>query len=102
MLAGNVCARTHRLELFPNNGRVDLGLGKRLRRESAVGAGHDVFTAHQISETDQAFSDPFRMFNDVAGVGDYPGTNDLSIGQFCTFEQVVLVFVAGVRRLEAV
>lgn len=73
---------------------MDLGLVKRLRRESAVGAGHDVFTAHEIGETDQPFSDPSRMFNDVAGVCDDPGANYLSIRQLYTLEQVVFVFVA--------
>ena len=101
MLAGDVCALTHRLELFPNNRRVDLGLVKRLRRESAVGAGHDVFTAHEIGKTDQPFGDPSRMFNDVAGVGDDPGANYLSIRQLYTLEHVVFVLVARVRRLKA-
>ena len=68
---------------------MDFGLVKRLRREPAVGAGHDVFTAHEIGETNEPLSDPFRVFNDVAGVGDNPGANYLSIRQLYTLEQVV-------------
>jgi hypothetical protein len=99
MLAGDVCALTHRLELFPNNRRVDLGLVKRLRRESVVGAGHDIFTAHELRKTDQPLGDPFRMFNNVPGVGGLPRANDFSVGQLYALEQMVLVLVVGVRRL---
>jgi len=80
---------------------VDLGLVKRLRRKSAVGAGHDIFAAHEIGETHQPFGDPFRMFNDVASARDNPGANYLAARPFHALEQVVFVFMARVRRLEA-
>jgi len=80
---------------------VDFGFIKRLRRESAISAGHHVFSAYEIGETDQPFGNPFRMFNDVAGVGDNPGTKYLAVRQLYTLEQVVFMFVARIRGLEA-
>src|SRR4029078_2313672 len=101
MLACYVCALAHRFELLPNDRWMNLSLVKRLRREATVGASHNVFTAHEIRETYQPFSYPFRMFNDVTGVGDNPRANYFSIRQLSSFEKVVFMFVAWIRRLEA-
>src|SRR4029079_7924724 len=73
---------------------MDFSFVKCLRGESAVGAGHDVFTAHETGETYQPFGDPFRMFNDIACMGNNSGTDDFARRQFHALEQMILVLVA--------
>jgi len=42
------------------------------------------------------------MLDDVAGMGDHAGNQDLALGHFDALEQMILVLVARIGRLEAV
>src|SRR5262249_18030689 len=80
---------------------MNFGLVKRLRRETAVGSRHHILAANQLGKADQPFSDQFGMLNDIAGMGNDPGAQHLSRGHLHPFEQVVFMFMARIRSLEA-
>src|SRR5262245_40166423 len=89
----------HGLEFLPHDRGMHFRLVERLRGEPAVRSGHDILAPYQLSEADQPFGDPFRMFDNVAGMGDDAGAQHFALRQFHVFEQVILVLVARVGGL---
>ena len=92
----------HRLELLPDHRVVHLGAVERLRREAAVGAGHDVLAADELGEAHDPLGDQLGMLDDVAGVGDDAGAEHLALRHLHALEQMILVLVARIGGLEAV
>lgn len=80
---------------------MHFGLVESLRGEAAVRPGHHVLAADEIGEAHQPLGDQLGMFDDVAGKGDDTGTQDFSLRNLDTFEEVILVLVPGIGRLEA-
>ena len=75
---------------------------KRLRGEAAIGGRNDVLPSNQLCKPDEPFCDPLRMFHNVAGVRNDAGSQDFAFRQLQTFEKMILVLMAGIRRFEAV
>jgi hypothetical protein len=98
---GNVRPLAHGLELLPHDRGMNFGLIKRLRGEPAVRAGHDILASDQIGEADQPFGDQFGMLDNVAGMRNDAGAQHFPFGYLQPLEQMVFVFVAWIRSLEA-
>src|SRR5437764_7215994 len=102
LLGREVGALAQRLELLPDHGVVHLGAIERLRREAAIGGGDDVLATHELRVAHDALGDQLGMLHDVAGVGDHAGADHFAFGNLDALEQVILVLVARIGRLEAV
>src|SRR5215510_16102657 len=64
--------------------RVELSKGKAgigEMAQTAIGAGDDVFFADQFGEAHDALGDQLGMFDEVRGVVDHSGEENLSIRQ---------------------
>src|SRR5215813_12407681 len=102
LLCCQACALRHRLKFGPHNGGMDLRVIGGLRGEAAIGPSDHVLPAHQFGIADDALSDEFGVFDDVARVSDYPWDEHLAYGQFHVFPDVVLMLVTRVGSLEGV
>src|SRR3974377_934663 len=91
----------HGLEFLPPHGVVHLCAVERLRGEAAIGSGHDILAAHELGEANDALGDQLGMFDNIAGVGNHARTQHLARSNLYALEQVVLVLVTRIRRLEA-
>ena len=68
--------------------------------KAAVGAGDDVLAPDEFCEAHDPFGDQLRMLHQIRGVADNAGYENLSSGKLDPLEDVVFVFVPGVRRFE--
>ncbi len=74
-------------ELGPAEFGVDAGA------EPAVGARDDVLGAEPIGVAGDALGDQFRVLDEVCGVRDDAGDEDLAVRQLDVLPQVILVLV---------
>lgn len=77
-------------------------LVKRPLREAAIGAGDDIFTAHQFRLPRNPLGHQFRMFDDIGGVADDPGDQHFTFGQFDVLPHPPFMFVPGIGALDDV
>src|SRR5215471_19102708 len=71
-------AFSHRLELLPNDGGMDLGTVEGLGREAAIGARDHVLATDQLGKAQEPLGDELGMLDDIAGVGDDAGNKHLA------------------------
>src|SRR5262249_37596055 len=91
-----------RLELRPDDTRVDVRLAPRLRRETAVSASHHMLPPDGPREADNALSDQLRVLHQIRRVGDDAGNDRLALRQRHGLPDMILVLVTRVRCLERV
>src|SRR6516162_1172140 len=94
-------AFTHRLELLPNDGGMDLGTVEGLGREAAIGARDHVLATDQLRKAQEPLGDELGMLDDIAGVSDDAGNEHLAFRDFDALKEVVLVLVPRIGGLEA-
>src|SRR4030095_8240031 len=85
-----------RLQLRPRELRVDAAA------EPTVGAGNDRIASDEASEAADAIGDELGMLDDVGGVADDAGDEDLAGRQLDVFPDSPLVLVAHVAGFEGV
>src|SRR5215469_9959558 len=83
-------------QLGPAEFGVDAGA------ESAVGTRYDVLGAEPVGVAGDALGDQFRVLDQVRGVRDDAGNQDLAVRQLDVLPQVVLVLVPRVGRFNQV
>src|SRR5580704_14338095 len=86
----------HGPKLGPDHSRMNLGLIRRLRRETTVDAGNHILAPHQPGEAHDALGDQLRMLHNVAGMSDHARDNHLAIRQLHAFPHMIFVLVARV------
>src|SRR5581483_6845871 len=89
-------ALSERFELCPGASGMDAAA------ESAIGGGDDPLAADAFGETNDALSDQLRMFDDIGGVTDRSGQNDLALRQLDVLPHRPLMLVANVAGFEGV
>ena len=81
---------------------MHLGLGGGLGGEAAVGAADDALASDDVGVADESLGDEFGVFDEVSGVGDDAGDEDLVVGEVDIFPDLPFVFVPGVGAFEGV
>ena len=72
---------------------MDLGLVTGLRGEAAIRAGNDVFSPHDPGIANKPFGNELGVLDDIAGVRDDTGDQDLAGRQPDRLPQMVFVLV---------
>src|SRR5207244_4414007 len=67
-----------------------------------VGAGNDIFFAHDLRETHDALGYQLRVLDEVARVPDDAGDEDLPLGQLHVLPDLPLVLVPRIARLDRI
>src|SRR3954447_4920031 len=97
LLAGQLAAQRHRPQLGPHDFLV-----ADPRPDAAVGAGLDVLPADHAGVVDQPLGDQAGRLDEVGGVRDAPGDQDLAVGQLDVAPHGPLVGVPDVPGLDRV
>src|SRR5204863_1735597 len=80
-------------KLCPDDGRMHLGPVTRLRGESAIGSCDYIVAADKPRKSDQAFGNPVRMLDDVAGMRDHTRNQDLAVREPDPFPKMIFMLV---------
>ena len=91
-------ALRQRAQLRPHDALV-YALGERALREAAIGAGHDILAADELSQSHQPLRHQFRMLDDVGGMADAARDQRLALGQLHALPHRPFVLVARIGRL---
>src|SRR6516165_12244205 len=75
---------------------------ERALRETAIGAAHDVLAADQLGEPHYALCDELGMLDDVGGMADHAGDQNLAGRKLHAFPYPPFVGVARIGSLERV
>jgi hypothetical protein len=75
---------------------VNFGPIERLRREPAVGTGHDILATNQLANREKPLGDQLRMLHDVARVCHHARANYVAFGQLDAFESMIFMLMAGI------
>src|SRR5215472_17747933 len=98
---GNPRAFDQGFQLRPHDRRMDAAREWALR-EAAIGAAHDVFAASDLRQADDALGNEFRVLDDIGGVADHAGDQNLSGLKLHGLPYAPLVSVAGIGGLERI
>src|SRR5580658_6942959 len=100
-LARDLCAFDHRLQFRPHDARMD-ALREWALRKAAIGAGHYVVASDDVGELHQPLGDEFRMLDNVGGVADHAGDQDLVALEFDRLPHAPFVGVTWVGGLKGI
>jgi hypothetical protein len=94
LAAGEGGALRQRFELRPGDLRVDAPA------ETAVRRCYDAFPADEVGEAQDPLGDELRVLDDISGVADDAGQDQLVVRQFDVLPDLPLVLVADISGLE--
>ena len=68
--------------------------------EAAIGAGNDVLAPHDLGESQDAVGDELGVLDDVGGMADDTGDQDLPVGQLDVLPDSPLMRMTNIAGLD--